>query len=102
MNKLKIPKQFEIGGRTVKVKFIKKMADNDSVVGYAKYRQNLIEIQENVEGTSMPYDRKIETFYHELVHWILCMMDEDEKNNDKYVSIFSQYLHQILKTSVYE
>ena len=102
MNKIKIPTQFEIGGRTVKIKYKKNMVDESDSVGYARYRKNEIWLQEKCDGVYRHPDQIQESYCHEIVHWILNMMGENKLNDDeKMVSQFAQYLHQILKTSEY-
>lgn len=103
MNKIKIPIQFELGGRTIKIICKNGMVDEDDSVGYAKYRKNEIWLQNNIKGTMRTTDHKNETFLHELVHWILYMINEEElRDNEKFVSLFAEYLHQALKTAVYK
>ena len=42
-----------------------------------------------------------QTFCHELVHWILNVMSEDEKHDEQFVETFSMLLHQALTTMEY-
>lgn len=103
MNKIRIPISFELGGRTITIKYKNNMVDEDDSIGYAKYRKNEIWIQENITGTTRTIDHTIETFLHELIHWILYMISENElRDNEKFVQLFSEYLHQALKTAEYK
>ena len=98
---MKIPKKFKILGYTIKVKYKKDLCALNDVYGFAEYRKNTIRLQK-VMGIYTK--NQIEaTFYHEVVHFILNAMGEDElKSNEKFVGLFADMLHQIEKTSKYE
>lgn len=103
MNKIKIPVKFELGGKTIHVECEDKMVDRDDCVGQASCRRNKIKLQTNNIGITRPQESIEETFFHELVHWVLEMMCEKElTQNERFVSNFAQYLHQAFKTAEYE
>lgn len=103
MNIIKIPTRFEIGGRTIKIKHSERLIDEQCANGQVSYRNNEITIHKNTNGAKRPIDTHVETYLHEITHLILNMMEEHElRDSEKFVSVFSQYLHQILKTSKYE
>lgn len=103
MNKIKIPTQFELCGRTIKVINKDDLVDEYDAVGLAKYRKNEICLQNNISGVKRTVDHKNEAFYHELTHWILHAISENRlRDNEKFVSLFSEHLHQAFKTAVYK
>lgn len=103
MNKIKIPKQFQLGGRTITVKSKKDLVDKFDLVGSAEYREDAIFLQKNSVSCYRTSDGIEEVYLHELTHWILQTMEERElARNEKFVNTFAVFLHQILKTSRYE
>ena len=37
----------------------------------------------------------VQTYFHELTHWILYIMNENDlRNNEKVVDVFATFLHQ--------
>lgn len=102
-NKIRIPKQFELGGRTIYVKYEKNLVDKTDFIGTAEYRKNCIVIQKNGDNFNRPVDTVEEVFFHELTHWILEMMEErDLSKSEKFVNTFAILLHQAFKTMEYK
>jgi len=102
-NKIKIPTQFELGGLTISVVYEKNLTDKSGCVAQARMKVNEIALQENVTGVKIPVECVEESLFHELTHCVLQMMSEMElNNNEKFVSVFSQYLHQAFKTMEYK
>ena len=64
----------------------------DNSYGVAHYRYNEIQIDENLEK-----GLEEATFFHEVTHFVLNKMCEDEINNEKFVCVFSSLLNQALK-----
>ncbi len=90
--KNKIPYQFELCGLTIKIEWSDKMLVNEDYVGLAKYSENKIVIQKNNSGVYRSTDNMQITYLHELIHWILYMMGENElRNNEKFVDLRGTY-----------
>jgi hypothetical protein len=102
-NKIKIPKKFQLGGRTITVQFTEKIAGDEDCIGKAQHRKDKILLQNHTNSITRPPEAIEETFLHELTHWVLEMMAEFELNrNEKFVSLFASHLHQALKTMEYK
>lgn len=64
-------------------------------IGEARYSKQQIAI----DTTQAPVELTEQSFYHELVHWILYVMGEDDKrNNEQFVDCFAHFLYQYEKT----
>lgn len=94
-----IPKTFSLGGITVNVEGDDTLCRSRKMVGEAQYIMQRIVL----DTASMKQQMMEQCFYHELVHWILYVMNEDElRNNEKFVDVFSQFLYQSVVTAKYE
>ncbi len=101
---MKIPKSFKQYAQEVTIKYKKDLSIKDGSWGKSHYDVNEIELQDNeYDGVGLPNDKLEETFYHELVHFILYFAGEDElRKNERFVDVFGGLLHQALATAVYE
>ena len=100
MNKLPIPEKFTLFGQEFDVKQIADLVSKHDVWGYARCRENLVEVQKLVPGVK-PVQVE-QAFFHELTHCILTAMGRDDLSQDEaFVETFSQLLHQALSTSVF-
>lgn len=96
--KVKIPKQFELAGQTIKTKVADNI-DTDGAVGLSKFHQNEIRVRRVVEGEPVSHDVQLQTFFHELAHFMLYVMNEHELNsNEKFVDNLGQFLYQFEKS----
>lgn len=95
---MKIPKTFQLMGKTIKVEFSDLLLTDHNITGAQKGCKILVQRDSNQTGLG---PQEIEhTFLHELVHCILNAMNEDElRKNEKFVDIFSGLLQQVLNTS---
>jgi len=97
----KIPKSFKLFGHTIKIEFDKELIETAEAVGEAHFKKNLIKLQ-TTNNINRPKEHLEETFVHELTHFILYNMNENElTNNEKFIYVFSRLLHQALKTMEY-
>lgn len=95
----KIPKEFMLFGTKISVKYDNGLYYNNDATGESRYPVNEIVLQ----STNDDYKADDSTFYHELVHWVLHMMGEEElDSNEKFVDIFGRLLHQFITTSKYQ
>lgn len=101
---MKIPKQFELFGHTIKVEWRDDLLDTEGVVGMCFFRENRIVLQ---RLDTPAYRGRVKecsevTFFHEVLHFILDHMKRDElKRDEEFVNIFALCLHQALKTAKY-
>lgn len=90
----KIPKSFEIAGLPYTVRFVKEVADDPTINGMAYAEKRRIDILEGLDKEGQE-----QVFFHELTHQILDRMSEGKlSSNEKFVDLFSLFLHQSLKT----
>ena len=102
-NILKIPTSFQLFGQTIEVEWDAKLADKGDMTGAARYRENKIQLQPNGENCNLPQTQLEAIFLHELIHWILHSLQENELDgNEKLVDLIATLLHQALKTAEYE
>lgn len=102
----KIPTSFTIFGREIKVLLKDNISQDDDAIGEAKYRVDEIWIQNNTPGYQIPKDKQVQTFYHELLHYIITESKmftfESEAAEEKAVDVASKLLYQTLKTMKYK
>lgn len=101
-NNLLIPRQFQIGGQTIKVRFRDDLESEEGSIGKTVYAKNEIQLQKSCLGNELSMDYILSSFFHELIHVILREMSEEGlNNNERFINIFASFLHQALKTSEY-
>ncbi len=90
-----IPRQIELAGIVITVEFDPTLLQKKGMIGEARYAEQKIFIDPTVAGR----DTTEEAYFHELVHFILFIMNEDGlRNNEKYVDIFAHFLYQAVKS----
>lgn len=102
MNEIKIPKEFQLFGRTIKIEYDDRRCDDKNAYGLSEYGNQKI-ILSKFEGIDEIPKVKIEqTFLHELLHQILdTLCERDLSRNEQFVNNVSCLLHQALKTAKY-
>lgn len=86
-----IPKSFWLGGLQIDVSYDENLCKNRKIVGEARYPSQSIVLDSAVMSKQLTE----QNYFHELTHWILYMMNEDElRNNEKFVDVFATFLHQ--------
>ena len=99
---MNIPKKFKLMGHEINVKFVEDLANEHESVGAAVYRQDEIRLQPSINGNPRSENLIVHNFLHELIHFILYMMEEDKlRDDEKFVGVFSGLLHQALDTMEY-
>jgi hypothetical protein len=96
---MKIPKRFKLAGQTIQVIIDKELQHREDLWGLTVYRENKILLDEAI---ARPQTGQEQTFLHELVHWILYAMESDLRTDEKFVNLFSNFLHQALTTMEYK
>lgn len=95
---LNIPKKFNLGGLTIDVELVDYLVKTKGAIGEAKYSEQKILI----DTTAAPEESTEQSFYHELIHYILYVMNKDDlRNNEEFVDVFAHLLYQALKTGNY-
>lgn len=92
-----IPTEIELMGRHVKIVYEAYLADRHGHEGEARYSRDEIAIQKDVEGCKTSHTQQVETFFHELMHWIFTMLgDVDLRNNEPLVERVGNLLAQAM------
>jgi hypothetical protein len=90
-----IPTTVQLAGLTITTTIDDNLFKERKILGEARYPQQQI----LVDGDLLHDQSKQQNYCHELVHWILYVMSEDDlRNNEKFVETFSFFLHQALST----
>lgn len=92
-----IPRAIWLNAQRIQVEMVEDIAHKDDAFGMSLYLENRIRLQKST--TSVPRElADIEkTYFHELVHWILHAMGENELGeNEKFVDTFGRLLHQAI------
>lgn len=86
-----IPKLFWLGGLQIDVSFDENLYRNRKIVGEARYPSQSI----TLDSVTLSKQSTEQNYFHELTHWILYMMNEDDlRNNEKFVDVFATFLYQ--------
>jgi hypothetical protein len=100
--KLPIPKSFTIFAHKFKVLRSNDLVQREGAVGIYRHTKQEITVQNNIDGTNLTQTRIEQTYCHELVHAILGEICEEELcQNEKFVDLFAQGLHQALSSAKY-
>ena len=93
---MQIPDEFKLAGFTITVVDKENLVEERGIIGEAVYGKQLIYL----DRSAAPVSETIEQAYlHELIHWILYVMNEDQlKDNEKFVDVFAHLLYQTLTT----
>lgn len=103
---MRIPKKFKLHGKTITVEFDPALQHNESVHGWAKYRENKIVLQPPTDSAPITREALEHNFMHELVHHVLYSIGEDSfdpplHSREFLVDRISALLHQALITAEY-
>ena len=83
---MKIPKKFNLFGKTITVEWKDDLVDTDDVKGQAEFRFDKITLQRTCKAANRSKQDVEATFLHELVHWIFHVLNEhDLVKNEKLV-----------------
>ena len=90
-----IPDSFWLGGLKIDVVFDENFYKTRKIVGEAQYPPQRIIL----DSTIMSRQSIEQNYHHEMVHWILYMMNEDDlRTNEKFVDLFAHFLYQARAT----
>jgi len=95
--KFKIPSQFSLGCRSIKVVSVAKCSGcDDNVDGQAVYSRGVIELKDTTKSSKEYRDF---VFFHELVHHIFNFLAYDKLAKDEALTDrFADALYQVIKT----
>lgn len=98
-----IPQAIWLNAQRVAVEFRDDLIHKEGCLGHAAFREMAIRIQGATKGRPR-FNAEIEvTFFHELIHWILhCMGEEDLGVNEKFVDTMARLLHQAIVMAEFE
>ena len=92
---MNIPTRLELGGISITVEVDTTMHQRLHMIGEAQYGTQKIVIDPSVA----PAETTEQAFWHELIHWILFIMNEDKlRNHEKFVDVFAHLLYQAVKS----
>lgn len=92
-----IPASFKLYNQTIKVVYKRDLIDKKQAFGLWDYNKNLIQLQQSTRKHKLTKEQIESTFIHEVVHACLDLMGEHKiSENEKFVSSFSNLLHQFL------
>lgn len=92
---MKIPEKIELMGMTIQTEYSDNLVAGSSNLGEAQYCLNKIILASN---ENVPRSVIEQTYIHELLHFILYFIAEDEINrNEALVSRLSNMLYQVVK-----
>ncbi len=99
---MRIPKQFELFGTTIKVEFDNKKCHQDSVYGWAIYEENKIVLSDEAKNIERDESDIESTFWHEVFHIMMSKLDYDKLSNDEQLmSLMGRAMQQIMNTMEY-
>jgi len=94
-----IPSSLWLGGLKIDVIYDENLHKNRRIVGEARYPSQSIVLDSVILSKQLME----QNFFHELTHWILYVMNEDDlRNNEKFVDVFAYFMHQALVTRQWE
>ena len=82
-NVMDIPKTFELMGQTINVRFVSELLQESDTLGQACYRTGEIKILESSPTYIVTEERQMQTFLHELMHWIFYKLNKDDLCKDE-------------------
>lgn len=96
-------KSFSLGGHDIKVKYqkvVRNPADGAEIFGLCNPLQNVMLVATHLANAPLSEDVILHSFCHELGHFMLILMGEQELNqNEDFVDLLGAFLHQFLKTN---
>lgn len=93
-----VPTKFDMLGHTITVKIRKDLYDEAECYGRWTRGKHLIELQAVNKDCTKSF--QMQTFWHEVAHAVLDNIGEEKQGEDeKYVDLWGQLIHQVLKTA---
>lgn len=103
MSEFKIPKRIQLMCHPVDIVFERDIIAKDDQQGQARYRINQIAIQEATDSFPIPPEHHVETYFHELLHWVFFLLEENElRENEALIEKMSRLLAQAALSAEYK
>jgi hypothetical protein len=99
--RVRIPEAFTLHGQRFIVTMDPALCAKTGNRGEARLGYSEIAIQPEIESEPQPQSRVEQAFIHELVHGILFHMESSLNDDEKWVNLFANLLHQALSTMEY-
>jgi len=96
-----IPISFQLHGQTIHITWDKTLTALKDNRGEALPRLNEITLQQDSPSSPRPQSDVEQAFCHELVHFILMHMESKLFNDEKFVNLFGNLLHQAFVSAEY-
>jgi len=96
-----IPESFQLHGQTITVEFDPNLINNSDDRGQAMTRLKKIKLQSSTESIPVPQTCMEQTFCHELMHFILIHAESKMGDDEKFVNLVGNLLHQALTTMTF-
>lgn len=93
-----IPKSFWLHGQKIDVSYDDTLCAKDNERGTVYPGYNKIILQPSIKGEPQPASWIEQAFWHEAVHAILYHMESEKNDDEKFVNLFGNLLHQLLTT----
>ena len=98
-----IPKRIHIFGHNIDILWNENLAADDSKTGISDFRRGTITIQPSCIQMNRTYDSVQRTYYHEVIHFILALLDYSDLTFDEhFVELVAGGLHQVISTAEFE
>lgn len=92
-----IPRSFKLFNQTIKVVYKRDLLDRYNCFGMWVYKKNTIYLEQSTRKHILTKEQIEQTFVHELTHAALDLMGEHRlSSNEKFVSTFSNLIHQFI------
>lgn len=91
---MKIPKEFQLFGSTIKVVFNDERCDDKEAYGFTSYSSNTIFLSNKVDGKPISKDEMDITFIHEVLHFIFYKTKyPDLTDDERLITLMSRTIH---------
>ena len=95
------PESFYLFGQRIRVEWREDLVQKTACVGEARLRDNKIYLQPDSEGFPRVREAIEQTFFHELIHVCLDQMGDKKGEDEKFVDLLANLIHQVLSTAEY-
>lgn len=89
----RIPKSFKLAGLEITSRVNNEILKDNKIGGALYHRQEIIHVDQGV-----PIETIEQAYVHEVVHWILFIMNNKLINDEEFVDLFAHLLYQALTT----
>jgi predicted SprT family Zn-dependent metalloprotease len=100
-DKISLPKSLRLGSHTIEIIYKDEVRNDDGemVLGMSSFLENKIYISQKHHKTKISDAVIAHTIYHEIVHFILYLMNQHELNTDEaFVDVLGEHMLQVSKS----